>query len=70
MGFLSIHTRAARLQQEDLLRRYSGCGQTVATGMSGRACVLRKNGHLQTLRWARENGCSWEILAWIDSQVP
>ena len=32
----------------------------VVIGILGRVLMLLMNGHLEVLKWARENGCDWD----------
>ena len=45
---------------EDIWKFCNGLVRMVAHGLDGPAWLQRKEGHLEVLQWARENGCPWD----------
>jgi hypothetical protein len=37
-----------------------GARERLPVERDGRASLRREGGHLETLKWARENGCPWD----------
>ena len=61
-GCDGIIIHVAMLRAEAIQKYLNGLAKMVVHGMSGTCSAAARGGHLEILKWIRENGCPWMDL--------